>query len=228
MPGAWPPVTIGDRRYMDGGVGSTLNLALAGDCDVAVVLVPAGRSAPSPFGGGGAARSTRFVVQAFGVFADDESLTAFGANPLDPACRVPSARAGREQGRRVAGDIAVSTDSLVQCRCRRLLQDVERASGQLMSDLDDLGGAVESELRQALRGASISIRSAADSAWKYPRWSSPCSRTNFRAVERKAMLRLQGKLALLRRNRSRSAASPVHSRAHSDQCHTLAKQRKGS
>jgi NTE family protein len=40
------------------------------------------------------------------VFADGQSLTAFGANPLDPACRVPSARAGREQGRRVAGDIA--------------------------------------------------------------------------------------------------------------------------
>ena len=86
--------------------GSTLNLALAGDCDVAVVLVPAGRSAPSPFGGGGAAEIDAFRGSAFGVFADDESLTAFGANPLDPACRVPSARAGREQGRRVAGDIA--------------------------------------------------------------------------------------------------------------------------
>ena len=106
VPGAWPPVTIGDRRYMDGGVGSTLNLALAGDCDVAVVLVPAGRSAPSPFGGGGAAEIDAFRGSPFDVFADDESLTAFGANPLDPACRVPSARAGREQGRRVAGDIA--------------------------------------------------------------------------------------------------------------------------
>ena len=106
VPGAWPPVTIGDRRYMDGGVDSTINLALAGDCDVAVVLVPAGRSAPSPFGGGGAAEIDAFRGSAFGVFADDQSLTAFGANPLDPACRVPSARAGREQGRRVAGDIA--------------------------------------------------------------------------------------------------------------------------
>ena len=106
VPGAWPPVTIGDRRYMDGGVGSTINLALAGDCDVAVVLVPAGRSAPSPFGGGAAAEIDAFRGSAFDVFADDESLTAFGANPLDPACRVPSARAGREQGRRVAGDIA--------------------------------------------------------------------------------------------------------------------------
>ena len=29
VPGAWPPVTIGERRYMDGGVGSTMNLRLA-------------------------------------------------------------------------------------------------------------------------------------------------------------------------------------------------------
>lgn len=106
VPGAWPPVTIGERRYMDGGVGSTMNLALAADCDVAVVLVPAGRSAPSPFGGDPGAEVDAFDGRALGVFADDESLSAFGANPLDPACRAPSARAGRSQGRRVAADVA--------------------------------------------------------------------------------------------------------------------------
>ena len=47
-----------------------------------------------------------FRGRALGVFADDESLTAFGPNPLDPACREPSARAGRAQGRRVAAEIA--------------------------------------------------------------------------------------------------------------------------
>ena len=47
VPGAWPSVTIGERRYMDGGIGSTINLDVADDCDVAVVLVPAGLSAPS-------------------------------------------------------------------------------------------------------------------------------------------------------------------------------------
>jgi NTE family protein len=106
VPGVWPPVTIGDRRYMDGGVGSSVNLALAADCDVAVVLVPSGRSTPSPFGGGAVDEVAAFGGSAFGVFADDDALAAFGANPLDPACRVPSALAGREQGRRVAGDVA--------------------------------------------------------------------------------------------------------------------------
>ncbi|HEX2283999.1 MAG TPA: patatin-like phospholipase family protein [Mycobacterium sp.] len=106
VPGVWPPVTIADRRYMDGGVGSSVNLALAHDCDVAVVLVPSGRSAPSPFGDGAAAEVAALGGKAFGVFADDESLAAFGPNPLDPACRAPSALAGREQGRRVAADVA--------------------------------------------------------------------------------------------------------------------------
>ena len=106
VPGVWPPVTIGDRRYMDGGVGSTVNLALADDCDVIVALLPQGRSTPSPFGSGAVEEVDDLGASAFGVFADDESLAAFGANPLDPACRAPSALAGREQGRRVAGDIA--------------------------------------------------------------------------------------------------------------------------
>lgn len=106
VPGVWPPVTIGDRRYMDGGVGSTINLALADDCDVIVAVLPQGRSTPSPFGGGAVDEVDNLGGSAFGVFADDESLAAFGANPLDPACRTPSALAGRAQGRRVAADIA--------------------------------------------------------------------------------------------------------------------------
>jgi NTE family protein len=106
VPGAWPPVTIGDRRYMDGGIGSTINLDVADDCDVAVVLVPAGVSAPSSFGAGPAAEVGAFRAMALGVFADDESLAAFGSNPLDPRCRVGSAEAGRAQGRREAAAVA--------------------------------------------------------------------------------------------------------------------------
>lgn len=106
VPGAWPPVTIGERRYMDGGVGSTMNLKCASDCDAVVVLVPSGKGAPSPFGGDPAVEVDAFRGRATGVFADDEALSAFGPNPLDPACREPSARAGRAQGRRVAAEIA--------------------------------------------------------------------------------------------------------------------------
>ncbi|MFZ0902545.1 MAG: patatin-like phospholipase family protein [Mycobacterium sp.] len=106
VPGAWPPVTIGDRRYMDGGIGSTINLDVADDCEMAVVLVPAGVLAPSPFGPGPGAEIAAFGGTALGVFADHKSLAAFGPNPLDPRCRVASAEAGRAQGRREAAGVA--------------------------------------------------------------------------------------------------------------------------
>ena len=106
VPGVWPPVTIAGRRYIDGGVASAVNLGVAGDCEVAVVLSPGGPDAPSPFGGGPAAEIAAFSGATFAVFADDDSLAAFGPNPLDPRCRVPSARAGREQGRREGQAVA--------------------------------------------------------------------------------------------------------------------------
>ncbi len=107
VPGAWPPVTIDGRPHMDGGVGSSVNLDVAHDCGVAVVLVPAGQSAPSPFGGGVAEEIATFSGRAFGVFADEVALAAFGPNPLDPQCRIASALAGCEQGRRAAGAVGV-------------------------------------------------------------------------------------------------------------------------
>jgi NTE family protein len=106
VPGVWPPVTIGERRYMDGGMGSSMNLKVARDCDVVVVVVPSGRGAPSAFGPDPAIEVDSFPGRALGVFADKESLRAFGANPLDPACREPSARAGRARGHRVAAEVA--------------------------------------------------------------------------------------------------------------------------
>jgi NTE family protein len=106
VPGAWPSVTIGDRRYMDGGIGSTINLNVADDCDSAVVLVPAGVSAPPLFGAGPVAEIAAFRGTALGIFADENSLAAFGSNPLDPRCRISSAQAGRVQGRREAAGVA--------------------------------------------------------------------------------------------------------------------------
>lgn len=106
VPAVWPVVTIGGRRFMDGGIGSAVNMALAADCDTVVALVPQGRSTPSPFGSGAAQEVDGFDGRSLGIFADDDALAAFGENPLDPACRVPSARAGRAQGRRVAAEVA--------------------------------------------------------------------------------------------------------------------------
>jgi NTE family protein len=106
VPGVWPPVTIGGRRYMDGGVGSTVNMSAVRDCNAAVALVPSAENSPSPWGTGAVAEIEAFPGSTLALFADEESLAAYGPNPLDPACREPAARAGREQGRREARRVA--------------------------------------------------------------------------------------------------------------------------
>jgi NTE family protein len=106
VPAAWPPVTIGDRRYMDGGVASSVHMAVVQDCDSVVVLVPSAEQTPSPWGVTTAEEIAGFPGATCAVFADEEAVAAFGPNPLDPRCRVPSAQAGRAQGRRVAAQVA--------------------------------------------------------------------------------------------------------------------------
>ena len=106
VPGVWPVVSLAGRRFMDGGMGSAVNMVLAADCDAAVVLVPQGRGAPAPFGMDATREVDGFDGRSLGIFADAAALAAFGTNPLDPGCRVPSALAGRAQGRRVAAQVA--------------------------------------------------------------------------------------------------------------------------
>ena len=40
VPGVWPPVSIGGRRYIDGGVRSVTNADLASGCGRVLVLAP--------------------------------------------------------------------------------------------------------------------------------------------------------------------------------------------
>lgn len=106
VPGAWPPVSIGERQFMDGGVGSGVNISAVHDCAVVVALVPSVVDAPSPWGTPAAEEIDAFPGATLAVFADSKSLAAFGPNSLDPACRRPSAEAGRVQGRQVADRVA--------------------------------------------------------------------------------------------------------------------------
>ena len=146
VPGTWPPVTIGERRYMDGGVGSSVNTAVAADCATAVVLVPAGRFAPVAVRCDTAAEIADFGARTFAVFADEASLAAFGPNPLDPRCRVPSAVAGRAQGRRVAADGQGVSGLRVSSACAASSCPMSMTSAARWN----------SRLRHAVRGTSIS------------------------------------------------------------------------
>lgn len=105
MPGAWPPVTIAGRRYMDGGIESTTHATLAEGCDACLVIAPF----PGGLWGGGSIEAELDALPnvATALLApDDASIRAFGGNPLDPATRVPAAHAGRDQGMAAAERIA--------------------------------------------------------------------------------------------------------------------------
>jgi NTE family protein len=111
VPGIWPPVTIEGRRYIDGGVRSGDNADLAAGAGRITVVSPLGYNSPLPspvplreaVAGLRAAGSAVTVVA-----ADAASLAAMGTNPLDPATRTPTARAGLAQGR--AGLAASTAD----------------------------------------------------------------------------------------------------------------------
>ena len=102
VPGVWPPVTIGGRRYMDGGVRSADNADLAAGCAEITVISPLGLESGLPTSlplpevvARLRADGSRVTV----ISPDAASAAAIGTNALDPATRVPAATAGRAQGR---------------------------------------------------------------------------------------------------------------------------------
>jgi len=101
VPGIWPPVTIGGRRYMDGGARSVDNADLAEGAARIIVVSPFGMetqiSTPMPLPDV-VARLRDTGAHVTVIEPDEASRAAFGANPLDPATRQPAAEAGRAQG----------------------------------------------------------------------------------------------------------------------------------
>jgi NTE family protein len=104
VPGVYPPVTIGDRRFIDGGMRSAANADLARDYERLVVLapIPRGRGPMASVDAQVSGMVSRVAV----VSPDQAGRTAIGRNVLDPAARAPSARAGRAQAAAVAERIA--------------------------------------------------------------------------------------------------------------------------
>ncbi|MFF2506392.1 patatin-like phospholipase family protein [Streptomyces sp. NPDC058067] len=107
VPGVWPPVTIGDGRWIDGGVRSPANAQLAEGYDRVVVVAPVAT-------GGGALASARSQAERLTaggarvalVTPDRTTRKAMGHNSLDPSHRAPAARAGREQAAAHAAEVA--------------------------------------------------------------------------------------------------------------------------
>jgi NTE family protein len=105
VPGVWPPVTIGDTRYIDGGMRSATNADLAEGSDRVIII------APVAMGGGPVgkladeARLLGRTAKVVTVSPDEPARKAIGRNLLDPAFRAAAARAGREQAARVVEEV---------------------------------------------------------------------------------------------------------------------------
>jgi NTE family protein len=98
VPGIWPPVSIGDHRYIDGGVRSGTNADLAAGCDRVLIITPAQASAPQPWGNLDDEIEELSPAAVRLIYGDIASTAAFGINPLSPSTRGPSAREGRRIG----------------------------------------------------------------------------------------------------------------------------------
>ncbi|MFE3764601.1 patatin-like phospholipase family protein [Streptomyces sp. NPDC059104] len=98
VPGVWPPVTIGGRRFVDGGVRSATNADLASGYRRVVVIAPiALGSGKVPAPSAQAARLRAEGARVLLITPSPEARKAFGRNVLDPARRDPAARAGLAQ-----------------------------------------------------------------------------------------------------------------------------------
>ena len=109
VPGVWPVVALGGRSYIDGGVLSADNAQLAAGSARVLVLSPFGHS--GPFAPGFRLADQIVALEAAGtsvlaIEPDPAARASMGANPLDPAIRIPSAMAGRVQGKGMAVQIA--------------------------------------------------------------------------------------------------------------------------
>jgi NTE family protein len=104
VPGVWPPVTIGGRRYVDGGVRSSDNADYAAGARRVLVVSPMGADAVSLLPVEKQLSEVVAELRAGGtevtvISPDEQSRAAMGDNPLDPAIRAATAAAGRAQGR---------------------------------------------------------------------------------------------------------------------------------
>ena len=118
LPGLVPTVSINGARYIDGGVRSSDNADLASGYANVVVLSPLGGRTGTPPEGQfeGLRRPPEWGVDLASqvkalrkqgsrvevITPDADSRAAMGTNQMDPATRIPAARAGFAQGKQEA------------------------------------------------------------------------------------------------------------------------------
>ncbi|WP_329092530.1 MULTISPECIES: patatin-like phospholipase family protein [unclassified Streptosporangium] len=104
VPCVFPPVEIGGRRYMDGGVRSVTNADLAAGSSAVVLLEPLAHVSPRDRLEAELAELGDATIAH--VVPDEASIAVFGANVLDPALWRPAFQAGLAQAPAVAESVA--------------------------------------------------------------------------------------------------------------------------
>jgi NTE family protein len=95
VPAVYPPVTIGGRRYMDGGVRSATNADLAAGASAVIVLDAIGHLTPrEPLQDELAALGAASTLV---ITPDDPAAAVMGTNLLDVAIAAPAFEAGLKQ-----------------------------------------------------------------------------------------------------------------------------------
>ncbi|MEU4213649.1 patatin-like phospholipase family protein [Streptomyces sp. NPDC026206] len=98
VPGIWPPIAIGGRRWIDGGIWSPANVHLAAGHRRVVALAPMVKAhGPGPDAAGQAGELRREGAEVALLTPDSAARRAFGRNPLDQSRRPAVARAGHAQ-----------------------------------------------------------------------------------------------------------------------------------
>ncbi len=103
-----PPYAIGEGRYIDGGYRADVNADLAAGYERVLIVAPFGARTRKPL-----AWRLHLVAQAEDlraggsrvetIFPDERAQGAFGGDMMDLSRRAPSARAGYDQGKGLAG-----------------------------------------------------------------------------------------------------------------------------
>lgn len=98
VPGVWPPVTVGGRRWIDGGMRSPVNVDLAAGCQRVVLLAPVSRGFGQVTGVEAEVAALRDGGATVAVVTPDRAARrAMGLNLLDPGRRPLAARTGHAQ-----------------------------------------------------------------------------------------------------------------------------------
>ena len=138
LPTVLPPVTIGGRPYIDGGVGSEANLGLAAGCDEVLAILPVdfGRASAEEV----ALRGSGARMTAIRPSAASRAAVGHDIELLDPDRRPAAAVAGREDGRRLP-QTNQWTVHLPPVETRTIGSQIERASRQHARQRDQhIGG----------------------------------------------------------------------------------------